>query len=574
MPAEKGSSRGSAKPSRSESEQEADFLESICLPCAKKAKAAGMDVVVSYHRDGRREIRFTSTSSESKGEGGDVVDAGATASGLRAEYDERNGASAKVISPETINPSRIPRLNVAVAVASENRAAENKCRSNEALPGPALKAPSAAVTGSHSTPGAGAAAAATTGDGTTSVDQDRVDERSPTYHHKTTIAAVPSGVSRSSTPEDASPEAGRGEEKTRSVSIPRCGVCYKNFDKNLDLLSSRAYTTVTGQHRLPLSCQGCSGLVCYCCASTAMVNKLYGAEKRTAIKSLTWLACPLCKKEYGFYFGNEPIITHPERFSDLDLDHFDGLRKRIQGRARESSRERPESLAVNRPVVDFLVGLNAPPPSDSEDDEAFAPAAEPRHPGQLLLATDYRRSIGSMATTDSSSLSFSDLALRDERIADRLKIREPEASSGNRKPAYATESSNVLDCAARPSVVARPVCLQMDAFRMAAEPGPGLFFDAAKCADTLTIISDDGADGPSVRSKVSNIWGTVLATHPFSPLSGVHRFAVRLDHCELKNVFVGISTEQANLRSYLGRDEHSWGMIGIPLLYHNKRRVS
>jgi hypothetical protein len=113
-----------------------------------------------------------------------------------------------------------------------------------------------------------------------------------------------------------------------------------------------------------------------------------------------------------------------------------------------------------------------------------------------------------------------------------------------------------------------------DSLKVAAQPGPPLVFDAAKCADSMAIITDNGANGPSVNQRASKVWGSVLATHCFSPKSGVHRFAVRLDRCERGHVFVGVSTLQASVKTYVGGDKHGWGMIGTQALWHDRRKVS
>jgi hypothetical protein len=114
MPTEGDASCGSSNKfvRRSENEQDdADFLESICLPCANKAKTAGMDELVSLHQDGRREICFEA-SPFSPGSGKDDVGVAMTPSVQQADDGKRddNGAKAsglEAMTPETITSSRI-----------------------------------------------------------------------------------------------------------------------------------------------------------------------------------------------------------------------------------------------------------------------------------------------------------------------------------------------------------------------------------------------------------------------------------------------------------------------------------
>jgi hypothetical protein len=189
-----------------------------------------------------------------------------------------------------------------------------------------LKAPPSAAETAGSIKGDALVIAVKTSGNNVSVDQDEILANSPARRNKGDVTTVETRVVRALYPEASSQEVDHRDEGKKSVTTPKCGVCLKNFDGDVGLLSCRTCTTMRGQRRLPLSCRCCNGLVCYCYASTAMVNKLYEASKRDAIKNLTGLPCPLCKKEYGFYFGSEPIITHPERFGDLVRDPFYGLK--------------------------------------------------------------------------------------------------------------------------------------------------------------------------------------------------------------------------------------------------------
>jgi HECT-domain (ubiquitin-transferase)/SPRY domain/UBA/TS-N domain len=117
-----------------------------------------------------------------------------------------------------------------------------------------------------------------------------------------------------------------------------------------------------------------------------------------------------------------------------------------------------------------------------------------------------------------------------------------------------------------------------DLISVSANPSSDLQFDATKCSDSIAILSglNDSASGgnaSSVHQRASKVWGTVLSTHHFSPKTGVHRWAVRLDKCERGHVFVGVATAQASMRTYVGGDKYGWGMIGTQALWHDRRKI-
>ena len=115
-----------------------------------------------------------------------------------------------------------------------------------------------------------------------------------------------------------------------------------------------------------------------------------------------------------------------------------------------------------------------------------------------------------------------------------------------------------------------------DIVRISMNPSKTLVFDATKCADSIAMLSDSasgGGNGPSVHQRASKVWGTVLSTRHYSPKTGVHRWAVRLDKCERGHVFIGVATAQGSMRTYVGGDKYGWGMIGTQALWHDRRKV-
>ncbi len=115
-----------------------------------------------------------------------------------------------------------------------------------------------------------------------------------------------------------------------------------------------------------------------------------------------------------------------------------------------------------------------------------------------------------------------------------------------------------------------------DHLRVSNNPSSLLEFDATKCADSISIVSNSVSGGirSSVHQRASKVWGTVISTRHFGPKTGIHRWAVRLDKCERGHVFLGVATSQCSTRTYVGGDKHGWGMIGTQALWHDRRKVS
>jgi hypothetical protein len=121
-----------------------------------------------------------------------------------------------------------------------------------------------------------------------------------------------------------------------------------------------------------------------------------------------------------------------------------------------------------------------------------------------------------------------------------------------------------------------------DTVRVATSPSPALQFDVTKCADSIAVFSGFGDESrgeattgvSSVHQRASKVWGTVVSTQQYSPKTGVHRWAIRLDKCERGHVFIGVATAQATMKTYVGGDKYGWGMIGTQALWHDRRKVS
>ena len=114
----------------------------------------------------------------------------------------------------------------------------------------------------------------------------------------------------------------------------------------------------------------------------------------------------------------------------------------------------------------------------------------------------------------------------------------------------------------------------LDQLRFASDGSQEFAFDPSRCSDSIAIMSgSQSPNGSSVNQRASKVWGTVMSSKCFSPKSGVHRWAIRLDKCERGHVFVGVSTSQASLKTYVGGDSNGWGMIGTQALWHARKKI-
>ena len=59
-----------------------------------------------------------------------------------------------------------------------------------------------------------------------------------------------------------------------------------------------------------------------------------------------------------------------------------------------------------------------------------------------------------------------------------------------------------------------------------------------------------------IPSSVSppQLWASISALRSFSPGSGIHEWALRIDKSDRGHVFVGIVTSDASMESYIGSD--------------------
>ncbi|OQS05252.1 HECT E3 ubiquitin ligase, partial [Thraustotheca clavata] len=91
--------------------------------------------------------------------------------------------------------------------------------------------------------------------------------------------------------------------------------------------------------------------------------------------------------------------------------------------------------------------------------------------------------------------------------------------------------------------------------------------DKKKCRSSTLTFSDDGL---SVSYSGNETWRMVLGSEGFSV--GRHKWQIRIEKSSSAYLFLGVASKRANLESFLGADENSWGYIGDGALYYQRNR--
>jgi hypothetical protein len=67
------------------------------------------------------------------------------------------------------------------------------------------------------------------------------------------------------------------------------------------------------------------------------------------------------------------------------------------------------------------------------------------------------------------------------------------------------------------------------------------------------------------------MWKTIFGTTSF--MTGVNSWQIRIDKSSSSYLFIGVANRKANVDTFLGADEHSWGFIGDKALYYQRNRL-
>jgi hypothetical protein len=81
-------------------------------------------------------------------------------------------------------------------------------------------------------------------------------------------------------------------------------------------------------------------------------------------------------------------------------------------------------------------------------------------------------------------------------------------------------------------------------------------------------LSDDRL---TVTNSVNKKWNSVRATT--GCLEGKCSWAVRIDQCVSKNIFIGVVSKDATNVNYVGADEYGWGYLANMAMWHRKGKV-
>ncbi|EQC37076.1 hypothetical protein SDRG_05303 [Saprolegnia diclina VS20] len=92
--------------------------------------------------------------------------------------------------------------------------------------------------------------------------------------------------------------------------------------------------------------------------------------------------------------------------------------------------------------------------------------------------------------------------------------------------------------------------------------------DKKKCRSSALTFGDDGL---GVAYSGNEAWRMVLGSEGF--VVGRHKWQIKIDKSSSAYLFLGVASKRANLESFLGADEHSWGFIGDGALYYQRNRL-
>jgi hypothetical protein len=96
---------------------------------------------------------------------------------------------------------------------------------------------------------------------------------------------------------------------------------------------------------------------------------------------------------------------------------------------------------------------------------------------------------------------------------------------------------------------------------------PSFIFDAHNISPNLVLNSNH----LSLRNISNKKWSTVRGS--VRMVAGVHSWDVHIDRCISKNIFIGVTTEDAKLDNYVGCDKYGWAFLANKAIWHNKSKL-
>ena len=97
--------------------------------------------------------------------------------------------------------------------------------------------------------------------------------------------------------------------------------------------------------------------------------------------------------------------------------------------------------------------------------------------------------------------------------------------------------------------------------------GSPCVFDKGKCGTDI-LVSKDGLTSMYVGNES---WSTIMGSTPL--IAGVNTWEITIEASETSYLFIGVAQKSADLQTFLGGDDCSWGFIGDRALYHKRTKL-
>jgi hypothetical protein len=105
---------------------------------------------------------------------------------------------------------------------------------------------------------------------------------------------------------------------------------------------------------------------------------------------------------------------------------------------------------------------------------------------------------------------------------------------------------------------------------------PGLFLSPSSSGGqrlqfTRHAPSIEVIDGTRAKQKAGKTWGSVQTNRRIKP-GEVYCFSVQIVLSPKSHTFLGVTTEMASLKTYVGGDKEGWGVIGTKAVWFGREK--
>lgn len=97
--------------------------------------------------------------------------------------------------------------------------------------------------------------------------------------------------------------------------------------------------------------------------------------------------------------------------------------------------------------------------------------------------------------------------------------------------------------------------------------GTPCVFDRSKSGPNILT----SRDGLTAMYSGNESWSTIMGSTPL--LVGQNQWEILIESSQTSYIFIGVAHQSADLRTFLGGDEYSWGCIGDRALYHKRTKI-